>query len=75
MFVKLTLKQRLRLSENIGKCKLLSNFQLFVITWTVAHLAPMFMGFPKQEYWTGLPFPSPGDQTWVSCIAGKAFTI
>ena len=75
MFVKLTLKQRLRLSENIGKCKLLSNFQLFVITWIVAHLAPMLMGFPKQEYWSGLPFSSPGNRTWVSCIAGKVFTI
>ena len=32
-----------------------------MIPRTVAHLAPMFMGFPKQEYWSGLPFPSPGD--------------
>ena len=29
--------------------------------WTVAHQAPLSMGFPRQEYWTGLPFPSPGD--------------
>ena len=29
--------------------------------WTVAHQAPLSMGFPKQEYWGGLPFPSPGD--------------
>ena len=29
--------------------------------WTVAHQAPLFMGFPRQEYWSGLPFPSPGD--------------
>ena len=41
---------------------------------TVAHQAPMFMGFSRQEYWTGLPFPSPGefspprDWTRVSCI-------
>ena len=27
---------------------------------TVAHQAPLFMGFPRQEYWSGLPFPSPG---------------
>ena len=27
----------------------------------VAHQAPLFMGFPRQEYWSGLPFPSPGD--------------
>ena len=29
--------------------------------WTVAHQAPLSMGFPRQEYWGGLPFPSPGD--------------
>ena len=29
--------------------------------WTVAHQAPMSMGFSRQEYWSGLPFPSPGD--------------
>ena len=29
--------------------------------WTVAHLAPLSMEFPRQEYWSGLPFPSPGD--------------
>ena len=29
--------------------------------WTVAHKAPLSMGFSRQEYWSGLPFPSPGD--------------
>ena len=29
--------------------------------WTVARQAPLSMGFSKQEYWSGLPFPSPGD--------------
>ena len=29
--------------------------------WTVAHQAPLPMGFSRQEYWSGLPFPSPGD--------------
>ena len=29
--------------------------------WTVAHQAPLSMGFSRQEYWNGLPFPSPGD--------------
>ena len=33
----------------------------FEIPWTVAHQAPLSMEFPKQEYWSGLPFPSPGD--------------
>ena len=32
-----------------------------VTTWTVACQARLSMGFPRQEYWSGLPFPSPGD--------------
>ena len=32
-----------------------------VTPWTVAHQAPLAMGFPRQEYWSGLPFPSSGD--------------
>ena len=35
--------------------------QLFAIPWTVAHQDPQSMGFSRQEYWSGLPFPSPGD--------------
>ena len=34
---------------------------LFVTPWTVAQQAPLSMGFSRQEYWSGLPFPSPGD--------------
>ena len=33
----------------------------FVTPWTVAHQAPLSMGFPRQEYWCELPFPLPGD--------------
>ena len=33
----------------------------FVTPWTVAHQAPPSIGFPRQESWSGLPFPSPGD--------------
>ena len=33
----------------------------FASPWTVAHQAPLFMGFSRQEYWSGLPCPSPGD--------------
>ena len=33
----------------------------FVTPWTVAYQAPLSMGFPRQEYWSWLPFPSPGD--------------
>ena len=39
----------------------LSHVQLFVTSWTVAHQALLSMGFPRQEYWSGLPFPPPGD--------------
>ena len=39
----------------------LSCVQLFVTLWTVAHQAPLSMGFYRQEYWSGLPFPSIGD--------------
>ena len=37
-----------------------NSVQLFVTPWTVACQAPLFMGFPIQEYWSGLPFPSAG---------------
>ena len=43
------------------KVKLLSHVQLFATPWTVAYQAPLSMGFSRQEYWSGLPFPSPGD--------------
>ena len=39
----------------------LSHVRFFATLWTVAHQAPLFMGFSRQEYWSGLPFPSPGD--------------
>ena len=38
-----------------------SHVQLFVTLWTVACQAFLSMGFPRQDYWNGLPFPSPGD--------------
>ena len=43
------------------KVKLFSHVQLFVTPWTVTYQAPWSMGFSRQEYWSGLPFPSPGD--------------
>ena len=43
------------------KVKSLSRVQLFATPWTVAYQAPPSMGFSRQEYWSGLPFPSPGD--------------
>ena len=41
--------------------KSFSHVQHFVTSWIVAHQAPLSMGFSKQEYWSGLPFPSPVD--------------
>ena len=58
-----------------------SHVQLFATSWTIACQAPQFMGFPRQEYWSGLPFPSPRGscqpraQTCFSCITGTFFTI
>ena len=43
--------------ENINHCRV----RLLATPWTVAHQTPLSMGFPRQEYWSGLPFPSPGD--------------
>ena len=58
----------------LGAC-MFGHIQLFATTWTVALQAPLSMGFSRQEYWSGLPFPLPGDlppsrdQTRVSCIS------
>ena len=43
------------------KVKSLSRVQLFVTIWTEVNQAPPSMEFSRQEYWNGLPFPSPGD--------------
>ena len=43
------------------KVKLLSRVRLFAIPWTVAYQAPPSMGFSRQESWSWVPFPSPGD--------------
>ena len=51
------------------KVKLLSRVRLFVTPWTAAHQAPPSMGFSRQEYWSGVPLPSP------PVLAGRFFTI
>ena len=43
------------------KVKSLSGVRLFETLWTAAHQAPLPMGFSRQEYWSGVPFSSPGD--------------
>ena len=43
------------------KVKSLSHVRLVEIPWTAVYQAPLSMVFSRQEYWSGLPFPSPGD--------------
>ena len=56
------------------KVESLSRVQLLATPWTVTHQAPPSMGFSRQEYWRGLPFPSPGDLP-NPLIAGRFHTI
>ena len=60
-----------------------SRVHLFVTPWTVAHHAPLSMGFSRQEYWSGLPCPPPGDlpdpgvelvSLMSPALAGRFFT-
>ena len=56
------------------------SWRSLVTPWTLAHQAPLFMGFPRQEYWNGLPFPPPGDlphpgtEHESAALAGGFFT-
>ena len=52
--------------------ELLRLWQTLAIPWTVAHQAPLSMGFSRQEYWSGLPCASPGDPPYP--LAGGFFT-
>ena len=45
----------------MGLISLLHTCIFFATPWTVAYQAPLFMRFPRQENWSGLPFPPPGD--------------
>ena len=56
--------ERVRLVKNdseVSEVKSLSRVRLFATPWIVAYQALPSMGFSRQEYWSGLPFPSPGD--------------
>ena len=55
------LSQQAPLLPRKKKCWQLCCVQLFVTLWAVACQIPLFMDFSKKEYWSGLPFPSPGD--------------
>ena len=60
--------------------QLLNHVQLFVTPWTTTRHAPLSIGFPRQEYWNGLPFPFPGDPPDLGlkptspALAGVVFT-
>ena len=55
--------------------------EYFVTAWTIAHQAPLSMGFPRHEWWSGLPCPSPGDlpnpgiKTASPALAGGFFFL
>ena len=55
------------------KVKLLSRIQLLVTPWTAAHQAPPSVGFSRQEYWSGLPLPSP--LNGLACIFSLFYEI
>ena len=62
------------------KVKSLSHVRLFAIPWSVVYQASLSMGFSRQEYWSGLPFPSlgnlpdPGIEPVSPALAGRFFT-
>ena len=72
----------LSLASCVRACCHFSRFWLFVTPWTVDCQAPLSMEFSRQEYWSGLPCPPPGDLltqdrtciSCISCIAGRFFT-
>ena len=52
---------RISWTQEPGGLQSLSRVQLFVIPWTVVRQAPVSMKFSRQQYWSGLPFPPPGE--------------
>ena len=76
-------QQSQSLSSHAYMLSCFSHVWLFATPWTVAHQAPLSMGFSRQEYWSGLPFPPPGDlpkpgiepiPLMSSALAGRFFT-
>ena len=69
--------------RNLWNYALIIQGQLFATLWTIAWQAPLSIEFPRQEYWSGLPFSPSRGSSWprdwtgiscVSCIAGRFFT-
>ena len=57
------------------KGKLLSHVRLFATPWTADYQAPPSMGFSRQEYWSGVPFPSPISQSYENIIGTLTFVL
>ena len=70
MLVYMRTKQLLRLNDFLVSLEVLSHSVMFdsVTVWTVACQTPLFIGFPRQEYWNGLQFPTQGDLLTVVLI-------
>ena len=74
-----TVSEGRRLGSLLAPAQMLSPVQTFATPWTVARQDPLFMGFSRQECWSGLPCPSqwifpPRDHTWLSyvcCTGGQ----
>ena len=54
-----------------AKVKSFSHVRLFITPWTAAYQAPPFMGFSRQEYWSGVPLPSPHMEDWHTFLKFK----
>ena len=69
--------------ELVCVCYCFSHVQLFTTLWAAARQAPLSMGFSRQEYWSELPFPPPGDLpdrgiepgSFMSPLVGGFFTV
>ena len=65
---------------NLVSCPVVKFCPILATPWTVTCQAPLSMGFPRQEYWSGLSFPTPGDlpdpriEFESSALAGRLFT-
>ena len=57
----ISLSCKTRGGDSFVCAELLGHVQLFVTLWTEARQAPLYVGFARQEYWNGLPFPPPRD--------------
>ena len=74
---KASLQMLTRNHDNLPCACGLSHVQLSATPWTVAHQAPLSMGFSRQEYWSSLPFPPPGNlpDPGIKLISPKSLTL